>query len=99
MEKSTSQVILSAIFYGRKIYRTERIKNRRIKKSRFQTSDLFQMKPTRCTLLLSIYISSYLQVSGNYVPIIRINSCTSMGGCLVCRPDSHPYRVKNTGVS
>ena len=32
---------------------------------------LFQMKPTRCTLLLSIFISTYVRVSGNYVPIIR----------------------------
>jgi len=29
---------------------------------------LFQMKPTRCTLLLSIFISTSLHVSGNYVP-------------------------------
>jgi len=29
------------------------------------------MKPTRCTLLLSIFISTSLHVSGNYVPIIR----------------------------
>jgi len=34
-------------------------------------SDLFQMKPTRCTLLLSIFISTSLHVSGNYMPIIR----------------------------
>ena len=27
----------------------------------------FQMKPIRCTLLLSIFISNYLHVSGNYV--------------------------------
>ena len=32
---------------------------------------LFQMKPARCTLLLSIFISTSLNVSGNYVPIIR----------------------------
>jgi len=36
---------------------------------------LFQMKPTRCTLLLSIFISTSLHVSGNYVPIIRRNYC------------------------
>ena len=35
----------------------------------------FQMKPTRCTLLLSIFISTSLHVSGNYVPIIRRNYC------------------------
>jgi len=29
------------------------------------------MKPTSCTLLLSIFISTSLHVSGNYVPIIR----------------------------
>ena len=31
----------------------------------------FKMKPTRCTLLLSVFISTYLHVLGNYVPIIR----------------------------
>ena len=34
------------------------------------------MKPTRCTLLLSIFISTSLHVSGNYVPIIRRTCCT-----------------------
>ena len=33
------------------------------------------MKPTRYTLLLSIFISTYLHVSGNYVPIIRRTYC------------------------
>ena len=33
------------------------------------------MKPTRCTLLLSIFISTSLHVSGNYVPIIRRTYC------------------------
>jgi len=33
------------------------------------------MKPTRCTLLLSIFISTSLHVSGNYVPIIRRIYC------------------------
>ena len=28
-----------------------------------------------CTLLLSIFISTYLHVSGNYVPIIRRTYC------------------------
>jgi len=36
---------------------------------------LFQMKPTRCTLLLSTFISNFLHVSGNYVPIIRRIYC------------------------
>jgi len=35
----------------------------------------FQMKQTRCTLLLSIFISTSLHVSGNYVPIIRRTYC------------------------
>jgi len=30
-----------------------------------------QMKTTRCILLLSVFISTFLHVSGNYVPIIR----------------------------
>ena len=33
------------------------------------------MKPTRCTLLLSIFISTSLHVSGNYVPIIKRTYC------------------------
>jgi len=33
--------------------------------------NLFKMKPTGCTLLLSILISTSLHVSDNYVPIIR----------------------------
>jgi len=33
------------------------------------------MKPTRCTLLLSVFISTSLHVSGNYVPIIRRTYC------------------------
>ena len=36
---------------------------------------LFQMKSTRCTLLLSIFVSTSLRVSGNYVPIIRRTCC------------------------
>jgi len=35
----------------------------------------FQMKPTRCTLILSIFISISVHVSGNYVPIIRRTYC------------------------
>jgi len=37
--------------------------------------NLFQMKPSRCTLLLGIFISTSLHVSGDYVPIIRITYC------------------------
>ena len=37
--------------------------------------ELFQIKPTRCTLLLSIFISNSVHVSGNYVPIIRRTYC------------------------
>jgi len=33
------------------------------------------MKPTRCTPLLSIFISTFLHVSGNCVPIIRRTCC------------------------
>jgi len=32
-------------------------------------------KPTRCTILLSIFISTSVHVSGNYVPIIRRTYC------------------------
>ena len=37
--------------------------------------NLFHMKPVRCTLLLSIFISTSLHVSGNYVPTIRRTYC------------------------
>ena len=37
--------------------------------------NLTQMKSTRCTLLLCIFISTCLHVSGNYVPIIRRTFC------------------------
>ena len=37
--------------------------------------NLFQMKPTRCKLLLSIFISTSLHVSGNCVTIIRGTYC------------------------
>jgi len=37
--------------------------------------NLFQMKPTRCALLLSIFISTSLHVSGNCVSIIRRTYC------------------------
>ena len=36
---------------------------------------LFQVKPSRCTLLLSIFISTSLHVSVNRVPIIRRTYC------------------------
>jgi len=53
---------------------------------------LFQIKPTRCTLLLSIFISSSLHVSGNCVPIIKRTYCIyatlvfslCVGGSLFC---------------
>ena len=107
--------------------------------------NLFQMKPTGCTPLLSIFISTSLHVSGNYVSIIRRTYCVyakpvfltlygwlsgrlfqllymfrattwpssgeltvsirhwyfslCMGGCLVCRADSHPYTTINTNVT
>ena len=38
-------------------------------------NNLFQMKPTRCTLLLGIFISTSLHVWGNYVPIIKRTRC------------------------
>jgi len=37
--------------------------------------NLFQMKLTSCTLLFSIFISTSLHISGNYVPIIRRSYC------------------------
>jgi len=37
--------------------------------------NLFQMKPTRFTLLLSIFISTSLHISGNYLPIIWRTYC------------------------
>ena len=37
--------------------------------------NLFQMKPTGLTLLLGIFISTSVHVSGNYVPIIRRTYC------------------------
>jgi len=37
--------------------------------------DLFQYKPTGCTILRGIFISTSLHVSGNYVPIIRRTYC------------------------
>ena len=37
--------------------------------------NLFQIKPTKCTLRLSISISTSLSVSGNYVSTIRRTYC------------------------
>ena len=57
------------------------------------------MKPTRCTLFLSIFISNSLHVSGNYVPIIRGTCCIyatlvffTLYGCLsgVLHQTRHP---------
>ena len=39
------------------------------------TEKLFHMSPTRCALLLSIFISTSVHVSGNYMPIIRRTFC------------------------
>jgi len=61
---------------------------------------MFQVKLTRCTLLLSIFISNSLHVSGNYVPIIRrtyyiyatpvfFTLCGWLSGLLVGN-ESHP---------
>jgi len=73
--------------------------------------NLFQIKPTRCTLIRSIFISTSIHVSGYYVLIIRRTFCIYatllffvlygfLSGLLVgMRTDSNPYRVKNTSVS
>jgi len=67
--------------------------------------NLFQMKPTMCKLLLSIFISTSLHVSGNYVAhhqedlLYLFDTGTVHSVWLVCRPDSHPYRGKNTSVA
>jgi len=37
--------------------------------------ELFQMMSIRCKILLSIFISTSLHVSGNYVPIKRRTHC------------------------
>jgi len=37
--------------------------------------DLIQMKPARCTQILSTFISTSLRASDNYVPIIRRSYC------------------------
>ena len=51
----------------------------------FGNCDIFQMKPIRCTLLLNIFISTSLHVTGDHVPIIRRNNCiyiyTTLGTC------------------
>jgi len=38
-------------------------------------NSFFQIKPTRFTLILCVFISTSLRVSGNYVPIIRRTYC------------------------
>ena len=43
---------------------------------------LFQIKPTRCTLLLSVFISTSLHVSCNYMPIIRRTYCIYATLCI-----------------
>ena len=60
------------------------------------------MKPTRCTLFLSTFISTSLHISGNYVTMIRRTYCIYatlvffaaygwLSGLLVgMRPQSHP---------
>jgi len=67
---------------------------------------LFQMKPTRCTLLLSIFISNSLHVSGSYVTIIRRIYCihatleffTLYGWLSMCRwVDNIRMDVKGVG--
>jgi len=77
---------------------------------------LFQTKPTRFTLPLSIFISTSLHVSGNYVIVIRRTYFIYAGishsvwvavwsagwdeTSLIptSRPDSQPYRVRNTSI-
>ena len=44
-------------------------------KEKVTVNNLFQMKPTRCTLLLSIFVSTSVHVSGNYVLIISRTYC------------------------
>ena len=44
-------------------------------KTSTHTASLFQTNPTRCTLLLGIFISTSQHVSGNYVFIIRRTYC------------------------
>ena len=57
---------------------------------RASQDNLFQMKPTSCTLFLSIFISTFLHVSGNYVPIIKRTYC--IYATLVFFTQSHPYQ-------
>jgi len=60
-----------------------------------------KLKPTWCTIFLSMFIS-FLYMFRATVPIIRRNNCiyttlgTCMDDCLVCIPVSHPYRIKST---
>ena len=68
--------------------------------------NLFQMKRTRCILLLSIFISTSVHVSGNCVPIIKKTYCISatlvfyvLYGWLSGLQTSHPYIAQNTSVA
>ena len=55
-------------------YRTLRLAVKWTEFSRY-AGLLFQMKPTRCPLILGIFISASVHVSGNYVSIIRRTWC------------------------
>jgi len=59
--------------------------------------ELFQMMSIRCTILLSIFISTSLHVSGNYVPIIRRSHCI----CATKQPpiQSEKYQCRTDIVS
>jgi len=61
--------------------------------------DFFQMKPTRCTLLLSFIIIIIIIIILFIFLFFLFHLSTCMGGCLVCRPASHPHRTKNTNVA
>jgi len=75
MQRNIPQDRCSRLHSGRSL------KSRNVRLSNFifcspaSLYNLFKMKPTRCTLLLSIFISTSLHVSGNYVTIIRRTYC------------------------
>jgi len=67
-------------------------------KHRIRLNIVFQMKPTSCTVLLNVFISTSLHVLDSNVPILRRIYCIyatwylfSLYGCIL---DSHPHRVK-----
>ena len=62
---------------------------------------LFQMKPTRCKLLLSIFISTSLHVSGNCVLIIRRTYCICWLGwdCVSSQPADQTHTEWKIPVS